>query len=336
MVVLGGGQDASAVTTTDHRAGKFEAKFFDRILQEEIGGVKGHFGPINALAFNPDGKSFSSGGEDDIRHQRHSFGEAMIKHEDRFGKGSEKLMAWRYEINFIEKIAEKVHKNLAPKPIHIGDNLVGLEHHIQKVKLLLDMRHDDDKTEGIGHILDMTYDAYINVRHQKERYCEALIKHENKFGKDSQKVMAWRLALSKAANLPGKHISTGYEINFIEKIAEKVYNTIAPMKTNVESHVDKTVCMLGIYGLGGIGKTEFAKVLYDEIVHQFDAASFLGNVREKSNKINGLQDLQNTLLSDMREEVETELGNPSKGAYEIKPKLHQKQVLLILDDVDDI
>ncbi|GMQ01958.1 hypothetical protein CsSME_00048402 [Camellia sinensis var. sinensis] len=63
-VVLGGGQDASAVTTTDHRAGKFEAKFFDKVLQEEIGGVKGHFGPINALAFNPDGKSFSSGGED--------------------------------------------------------------------------------------------------------------------------------------------------------------------------------------------------------------------------------------------------------------------------------
>jgi translation initiation factor 3 subunit I len=63
-VVLGGGQDASAVTTTDHRAGKFEAKFYDTILQEEIGGVKGHFGPINALAFSPDGKSFSSGGED--------------------------------------------------------------------------------------------------------------------------------------------------------------------------------------------------------------------------------------------------------------------------------
>ncbi|KAL6187175.1 hypothetical protein ACLB2K_043290 [Fragaria x ananassa] len=63
-VVLGGGQDAINVTTTDHRAGKFEAKFYDKILQEEIGGVKGHFGPINALAFNPDGKSFSSGGED--------------------------------------------------------------------------------------------------------------------------------------------------------------------------------------------------------------------------------------------------------------------------------
>ncbi|KAL9244243.1 hypothetical protein vseg_018040 [Gypsophila vaccaria] len=63
-VVLGGGQDAVNVTMTDHRAGKFEAKFYDKILQEEIGGVKGHFGPLNALAFNPDGKSFASGGED--------------------------------------------------------------------------------------------------------------------------------------------------------------------------------------------------------------------------------------------------------------------------------
>uniref|UniRef100_A0A1D1Y0W0 Eukaryotic translation initiation factor 3 subunit I n=1 Tax=Anthurium amnicola TaxID=1678845 RepID=A0A1D1Y0W0_9ARAE len=63
-VVIGGGQDATSVTMTSHRAGKFEAKFFHKILQEEIGGVKGHFGPINALAFNPDGRSFSSGGED--------------------------------------------------------------------------------------------------------------------------------------------------------------------------------------------------------------------------------------------------------------------------------
>eukprot|EP01018_Ginkgo_biloba_P035392 Gb_07392 [translate_table: standard] len=63
-VVVGGGQEASHVTTTDRRAGKFEATFYHKILEEEIGGVKGHFGPINALAFNPDGRSFASGGED--------------------------------------------------------------------------------------------------------------------------------------------------------------------------------------------------------------------------------------------------------------------------------
>ncbi|RXI06876.1 hypothetical protein DVH24_026012 [Malus domestica] len=59
-VVLGGGQYAGDVTRTVHRAGKFEAKFYDKILEEEIGGVKGHFGPLNALAFNPDGRRYSS------------------------------------------------------------------------------------------------------------------------------------------------------------------------------------------------------------------------------------------------------------------------------------
>ncbi|KAL5731053.1 Eukaryotic translation initiation factor 3 subunit I [Ranunculus cassubicifolius] len=63
-VVIGGGQEASKVTMTDRRAGNFEAKFFHKIYEDEIGGVKGHFGPINALAFNPDGRSFCSGGED--------------------------------------------------------------------------------------------------------------------------------------------------------------------------------------------------------------------------------------------------------------------------------
>jgi FOG: WD40 repeat len=63
-IILGGGQDAMSVTTTSVTAGKFEVRFFHKIFQEEIGRVKGHFGPINTLAFHPSGKSFASGGED--------------------------------------------------------------------------------------------------------------------------------------------------------------------------------------------------------------------------------------------------------------------------------
>ncbi|XP_032837123.1 eukaryotic translation initiation factor 3 subunit I [Petromyzon marinus] len=63
-VVLGGGQEAMDVTTTSTRIGKFEARFFHLVFEEEFGRVKGHFGPINSVAFHPDGKSYSSGGED--------------------------------------------------------------------------------------------------------------------------------------------------------------------------------------------------------------------------------------------------------------------------------
>lgn len=63
-IILGGGQEAIKVTTTGVKQGKFETRFFHKIFQEEIGRVKGHFGPIHTLAFHPDGKSFASGSED--------------------------------------------------------------------------------------------------------------------------------------------------------------------------------------------------------------------------------------------------------------------------------
>lgn len=63
-VVLGGGQEAMDVTTTSSKSGKFDARFFHLVFEEEFGRVKGHFGPINSLAFHPDGRGYASGGED--------------------------------------------------------------------------------------------------------------------------------------------------------------------------------------------------------------------------------------------------------------------------------
>eukprot|EP00793_Prasinoderma_coloniale_P004687 PRCOL_00000448-RA len=63
-IMLGGGQDASQVTTTSHKSGKFESKFYHKIFEEEFGRVPGHFGPINTMSFHPNGRSFTTGGED--------------------------------------------------------------------------------------------------------------------------------------------------------------------------------------------------------------------------------------------------------------------------------
>lgn len=63
-ILIGGGQEAAAVTTTANQAGHFEARFFHKIFEEEFANVRGHFGPINAVAFSPDGTSFASGGEE--------------------------------------------------------------------------------------------------------------------------------------------------------------------------------------------------------------------------------------------------------------------------------
>eukprot|EP00163_Fabomonas_tropica_P007867 TRINITY_DN1750_c0_g1_i2.p1 TRINITY_DN1750_c0_g1~~TRINITY_DN1750_c0_g1_i2.p1 ORF type:complete len:231 (+),score=46.60 TRINITY_DN1750_c0_g1_i2:384-1076(+) len=63
-IAVGGGQDAASVTTTHGRMGRFESTFFHKFYEDELGSVKGHFGPIHSLAFNPDGRSFASGSED--------------------------------------------------------------------------------------------------------------------------------------------------------------------------------------------------------------------------------------------------------------------------------
>lgn len=55
-VILGGGQDAMNVTQTSSRQGKFEARFYHKIFEEEVGRVKGHFGPLNTVAVDPTGK----------------------------------------------------------------------------------------------------------------------------------------------------------------------------------------------------------------------------------------------------------------------------------------
>uniref|UniRef100_A0A7S0T819 Eukaryotic translation initiation factor 3 subunit I n=1 Tax=Erythrolobus madagascarensis TaxID=708628 RepID=A0A7S0T819_9RHOD len=63
-VLLGGGQEASQVTTTDNRAGKFEGRLYHLVYETEIGRVKGHFGPINTVSFSPNGRQYVSGAEE--------------------------------------------------------------------------------------------------------------------------------------------------------------------------------------------------------------------------------------------------------------------------------
>eukprot|EP01112_Ceratiomyxa_fruticulosa_P001569 TRINITY_DN1174_c0_g1_i1.p1 TRINITY_DN1174_c0_g1~~TRINITY_DN1174_c0_g1_i1.p1 ORF type:complete len:324 (-),score=61.91 TRINITY_DN1174_c0_g1_i1:178-1149(-) len=63
-VILGGGQSAESVTTSQLDSKQFRVRFYHSIFEQELGSVPGHFGPVNVLSFSPDGKSFASGGED--------------------------------------------------------------------------------------------------------------------------------------------------------------------------------------------------------------------------------------------------------------------------------
>ncbi|ELU39590.1 eukaryotic translation initiation factor 3 [Rhizoctonia solani AG-1 IA] len=77
-ILVGGGQEAMNVTTTSARQGKFETRFWHKIFEEEVGRVKGHFGPINTIAVHPAGIQYASGGEDGFV-RLHTFDESYFK-----------------------------------------------------------------------------------------------------------------------------------------------------------------------------------------------------------------------------------------------------------------
>ena len=61
-VLLGGGEDAQSVTNI--RGSHFESRFCHKVTGKYLGGICEHFSPINAVAFHPLGRGFTTGGED--------------------------------------------------------------------------------------------------------------------------------------------------------------------------------------------------------------------------------------------------------------------------------
>ncbi|XP_042962738.1 disease resistance protein RUN1-like [Carya illinoinensis] len=94
------------------------------------------------------------------------------------------------------------------------------------------------------------------------------------------------------------------------------------------------ICMVGIFGTDGIGKTTISKEVYNKISYQFEGSCFLKNIREIS-KAGGLIQLQKTLLYEILG-ISLECHDTDKGINVIRHRLCSKRVLLILDDVDDL
>ncbi|KAM7461893.1 hypothetical protein LguiA_030014 [Lonicera macranthoides] len=94
------------------------------------------------------------------------------------------------------------------------------------------------------------------------------------------------------------------------------------------------VRFIGIHGMGGLGKTTIADVIYNNYQHYFDRHSFLPDVRETEN-LNGIVNLQKQLLSAILKKRTIHVNDYKDGIRQIKGIVGRNKVLIVLDDVSD-
>ncbi|KAM7465883.1 hypothetical protein LguiB_013445 [Lonicera macranthoides] len=192
-----------------------------------------------------------------------------------------------------------------------------------------------------------------DVQHQLNSYEEAFRQHKKR-RYDGKVIQEWKDALKIVGQIKGLELEkeTGrHEGQLVTIITDTIFRILMQNNKHEDSDligmvsriekVDKLlnihcdgVRFIGIHGMGGLGKTTTAEVIYNKYQHHFECHSFLPDVRETESR-NGIVHLQTQLLSAILKTRAILVNDCMDGIRQIKGVVGRKKVLIVLDDVND-
>ncbi|XP_039156810.1 disease resistance protein RPV1-like isoform X2 [Eucalyptus grandis] len=211
------------------------------------------------------------------------------------------------------------------------------------------------KKNGGKMIMPIFYDvAPSEVRYQTGNYKNSFLLHESKGRCDQKTIGEWKKALCQVGEINGWELPrdpTRRESKFVKEFTQKIFNelkkaslAVSDNLVSVDHHVEEIMekigaqtsetRIIGIHGMGGIGKTTLAKIIYNQLSKKFNNCCFLVNICEQAETNNGIISLQKKLILEVLKKKLTNIRDVDEGIQKIRKELSNEKVLVVLDDVD--